>query len=300
MITVAQIVSETQTISAASEKSLGSDGESRLVFDRISVDVARMVRRADVDYLLNRQPGNDSLFFYSEAPSFPVTGSTLQQQNSVSLVGYRINAQYQLERLGKGLTWSATPSDGMVFLTYASYPLTASSTPVSGSTLLTAFPTVVNSGSTDANYHVLGPDVFRFEFCYLLNPYLTTAGSRQPAAYSNVPWNSTHSYAMNSTTVARTDLTGIGLSDVQALVVSIAILDSTSRKLLPSPTSLGTTAGLLKDPLNTDLAGTPPTLMATTWQSAINGGSFLTGAGIPKAAAGQVRVYQRVFPLNTP
>jgi prepilin-type N-terminal cleavage/methylation domain-containing protein len=300
MVTVAQIVSDTQRISTASEKSLGADSEARMVFDRIAVDVALMVKRVDVDYLLNRQAINDSLFFYSEAPAFPVSGSTIQQQNSVALVGYRINSQYQLERLGKGLTWNAIPSDGMVFLTYASFPLTASSTPVSGSTLLTAFPTVVNSGSTDANYHVLGPDVFRFEFCYLLSPYTNSAGIRQPATYSNVPWNSSHQYAISSSTIARTDLTGIGLSDVQALVFSMAVLDSTSRKMLPSSSSLSTAASLLKDPLDSDLASTPPKLMATTWQGVMNSGSFVAGAGIPKAAANQVRVYQRVFPLNTP
>jgi len=297
LVAVAQIVNTTQNISRASNKSLGADGESRLVFDRMAMDLSRMVKRNDVDYLLNRMSGsastgaNDSLFFYSEAPAFSAPTSTIAQQNSVALVGYRINTQYQLERLSKGLTWSAAPSDGMVFLSYASYPVTSTSTPLSGSTLLTAWPSVVNATSTDANYHVLGPDVFRFEFCYLLNACTDLTGVHQPAIYSNVPYDSR---------LGHTSITGIGLADVQAFVVSLAILDATSRKGIPSGTNLSTASSLFVDPSNADLATAPPKLMATTWSNLINGGSFAHNAGIPAPVADQVRIYQRLFPLNIP
>ena len=289
LLVVSQIVSTTQNISNASDKSLGADGESRMVFDRLAIDIARMVRRTDVDYLMNRATGNDSFFFYSEAPAFSASGATIAQQNTVALVGYRINANYQLERLGKGLTWAAAPSDGMVFLTYASYPVTASSTPLAGSTLSGAY-TAVAANSTDSNYHVLGPDVFRLEFCFLLNACTDTSGVRQPAIYSNVPYDSR---------LGHTSTAGIGLGDVQALVVGMAILDSSSRKVLPSTTNWSTASNLLTDPSDTDLSSSPPKLMATTWQGVINNGTFLAGAGIPKVAAQQVRIYQRVFPLNT-
>ncbi len=39
--------------------------------------------------------------------------------------------------------------------------------------------------------------------------------------------------------------------------------------------------------------------MATCWQGVMTSGTFLAGAGLPKDAANQVRIYQRVFPLNT-
>ena len=256
-----------------------------------------MVKRPDVDYLLNHNvttTSNDSLFFYSEAPAVAVPNSNPQQQNSVSLVGYRINSQFQLERLGMGLNWSATPTNpnaGMVFLTYASYPVTQSSTPVSGSTLLTAFPTVVSSGSTDSNYHVIGPDVFRFDFCYLLNPYTDFSGILHPAAYSNAPYNANLGHSSTA---------GIGLADVQAFVVTIAILDATSQKMIPSGTSLSTASGLFLNPTDSNFASTPPVLPATTWQNTIASGTFTTKAGIPIGAANQVRIYQRVFPLNIP
>jgi hypothetical protein len=299
LIVCLQITTQTQDISIAGQKRLGADSEFRTVFDRIALDIAQMVKRPDVDCVLNHQANaaitiNDSLFFYSEAPAVAVPSSTVQQQNSVSLVGYRINSQYQLERLGMGLNWSATsanPNTGMVFLTYANYPVTQSSIPVSGSTLSTAFPTVVSNGSTDSNYHVIGPDIFRFDFCYLLNAYTDFSGAFHPAAYSNVPYNAN---------LGHISTTGIGLTDVQAFVVTIAILDATSQKAIPSGTSLSTAFGLFPNPKDSDLVSTPPVLPATTWQNVISSGTFSASAGIPKGAANQVRIYQRAFPLNIP
>ena len=66
-----------------------------------------MLRRSDVDYYLktpaNVQPGNDQIAFYSEVPGYyPSTGA----QSPISLVSYRINAQFRTERLGKGLLWN--------------------------------------------------------------------------------------------------------------------------------------------------------------------------------------------------
>jgi len=289
MVALAQIISDMQRVSTASTKHLKADSESRMVFDRIAEDLGRMVRRTDVDYLLNHSANNnnDSLFFYSEAPAF--SSATIAEQNSVALTGYRINPAYQLERLADGLTWHGITSAGMVFLTYASYPLTAASTPLPASTLAGAFPNVVAANSTDSNYHVLGEDVFRLEFCYLLKPCTDTSGKHQPAIYSNSPYD---------TRAGHSSMAGIGLTDVQALVVGVAVLDSASRQILPAGTTLNTAAGLLGDVSDADLAATPPKLMATTWQGEIDSGAFAQNAGLPKVAANQVRVYQRLFPLN--
>ena len=100
--------------------------------------------------------------------------------------------------------------------------------------------------------------------------------------------------------LGHTSITGIGLADVQAFVVSLAILDATSRKGIPSGTNLSTASSLFVDPSNADLATAPPKLMATTWSNLINGGSFAHNAGIPAPVADQVRIYQRLFPLNIP
>jgi hypothetical protein len=56
--------------------------------------------------------------------------------------------------------------------------------------------------------------------------------------------------------------------------------------------------GALADPTESDLTATPPKLMAQTWTSAMKSLSFAQNCGIPKVAAGQIRIYQRYFYLN--
>ena len=304
MAAVVGMINSVQKIIAESNKGSGAEREAHMVFDRMSADFFSMPVRADIDYLLNRQTGNDSLFFYSAAPAF--SAATVADQNAVSLVGYRINPQFQLERLGKGLTWDGAPSDGttspagMVFLTYSSYPLIVSPspspaampTPIPGSTLSTAFSSVVSSDSTDTNYHVLAADVFRFEFCYLLKPCTNSSGTILPAVYSNYPYDTRAGHTSVN------GINGIGMSDVQAVVISLAVLDPTSRQIIPATSTLGAAAAALPDPTDINLTASPPVLPATTWQSLIDNGTFAQNAGLPKAAANQVRIYQQTFPLN--
>jgi prepilin-type N-terminal cleavage/methylation domain-containing protein len=95
----------------------------------------------------------------------------------------------------------------------------------------------------------------------------------------------------------------LGMSDVTAIVVTIAVMDTNSRKVL-SYNELTQTAAQLpdfnkgEDPTN---ATSSVQLPATTWAAALNqlpAGSFAGLAGIPQAAAGQIRVYQHFFYLN--
>ncbi|MCX6967291.1 MAG: hypothetical protein NTZ46_05825, partial [Verrucomicrobia bacterium] len=69
-----------------------------------------------------------------------------------------------------------------------------------------------------------------------------------------------------------------------------AILDSNSRKIVSSPAQIG-------DPLADAVEGTP---IAKTWMAALSDlTTFAQTGGIPKAAAGQIRIYQRCFYLNS-
>jgi len=112
----------------------------------------------------------------------------------------------------------------------------------------------------------------------------------------------------------------LGMADVQAIVVTIAILDQTSQKLLGSTPSTGlkSITQFLTDPTWNNATGamssppaptisvgsgataTTPILMAQSWLNTVNGtgGTTFAPPGIPKAAANQVRVYQRFFYLN--
>ena len=74
-------------------------------------------------------------------------------------------------------------------------------------------------------YEVVGPQVFRFEYWYLLkNGNLT-----------DVPWDTD---ARPTQTTIDTP-SGIGLTDVQAIAVAIAVIDPTSRSLVSSTSATG-------------------------------------------------------------
>ena len=109
--------------------------------------------------------GNDRIAFYSAIPGYyPSTGS----QSPVSLVAYRVNSLSgatpfnKLERLGKGLVWNGVSATNtpVVFMPLTIGPSTA--------VPLGTWPNAISSSATDPDYEVVGPQVFRFEYCYLL------------------------------------------------------------------------------------------------------------------------------------
>ena len=117
ILMVAQIMSGATRTTGQSRQRLDADSEARMIFGRMAGDFARLVNRKDIDFLfIDKQAGNDQLFFFSEAPAVtPTAASATDPTQPVALVGYRISTDYQLERLGKGLTWGGTPPDGAVF-----------------------------------------------------------------------------------------------------------------------------------------------------------------------------------------
>lgn len=297
---VVQIVDGAQKTTGASKSRLECDAEARTVFDRMAMDFGRMVNRKDVDFIVNKDAGNDSIYFFSEAPAITPTGvSTTNPQQPVSLVGYRVNSNYQVERLGKGLFWDAAPPDGPVYLTYGppaapppSPTVTPTPSPIPGSTLKTSqFNGVITSAggaNSSSSYHVIGNNVFRLEFSFLLKPYYDQTGTLQPSAYSTIPYNTMHSTNAWTTTSNN----GVGLSDVQAITVTIALMDSKSNQMITKGgadfSEFSTLVSDFPDAVNNEAP-------AKAWDAAIP-----TVAAIdPKSATSQIRVYQRTFILNS-
>jgi len=329
VVMVTQLTNSAATVTTGSRKHMDADSQARMIFDRMANDFSRMPKRTDMDCIFSNQATNDAMFYYSEAPAYyDGSASDFTNRNTTALIGYRINSAYQLERLGKLLTWdtsatSATPGS-VVFLTYpptASSPSpTASPTPWPASTLTgnwgAAIGSPVGSG-TDADYHVIGDQVFRMAFCYLLKPY-TVSGTTYPGFYSVNPYNNLIPVHAGGTTTGTVTGTfqgtgqGTGLQDVEAIIVAIAILDDVSRKIVPTTVSgssipnLGGLVSKFPDPTPFDLqtpvtaTSTPPTpiLMAQNWLASMNTSGFAATAGIPQSAAAQIRIYQRSFYLN--
>jgi len=270
LVALVELMSSAIAATNGGNRHMDADTEARWVLDRIGSDIARMTKRSDVDYYFAKNnPGSDQMVFYSESSGYYPSGvSSGSTGGTVSLVGYRINASNQMERLSKGLAWNGV----------AGLPSGASPMVYLPATILGTWPAITATGaSTDSDNQVVGDQVFRMELCYLVQ-------------------NSTVSATLSDTPYLAPNTTYAGLEDVQAIVVTIAVLDPKSQ-LLVSGAALAAAGQQLPHVTGTASATNPnpiPTAPAALWQAQI----AANGLGLPKAAAGQVRVYQRYYYLN--
>ncbi len=203
---------------------------------------------------------------------------------------------------------------------------TANKTPTVG-TEAKAF----NDG-TDTTYHTVGSQVFRFEYAFQLKdgtmsdkPIMTpTSGNGLPASNMTatqrpLPANGLPTYVVGSRWWDTTNHIGyicldstpsfavwheIGIQDIAAIVVTIAVIDKQGLILLNSRGGdLSKVAAKLPD----YTAGTNPAYLldpsqSTGWAYALLPGhavSTLTGANkLPQTSISQIRIYQRYFYLN--
>jgi prepilin-type N-terminal cleavage/methylation domain-containing protein len=187
-----------------------------------------------------------------------------------------------------------------------------------------------------SHYQVLSGNVFRMEFCFLLKSgtYSIPGGTviTGSTGYSNTP---TAIPAMTNTSLVSgsqgfitssyfggpssigspADLPGnvYGFPpDLYGIVVTIAVLDDGSRKIIPAG-GLSRLAGALNDslPLSPPSGFSPqpgvttpgyvqanPEPTAQIWQSELEQQGFAEELGIPQAALQRVRVYERTFYLD--
>jgi type II secretory pathway component PulJ len=230
--------------------------------------------------------------------------------------------------------YSPPTGGGMVTLSYKA----GSAIPDPSSTILgnwTTLGTTAGASNSafadgkDGDYHVIGDQVYRMEILFLLadgtisnKPIKNTGTTTSNLTATNPPgvtdgkgvnfrWYDTSSgigYICTNATVTTNGGTvtsvanalwnRIGIQDVSAIIVALAILDNGSRKFVTSASQMDSA---LPDPTTQDLTTTPPNppkLMAQTWEAAVNSTNFASKSGIPQAAASQVRIYQRTFYLN--
>ncbi len=261
---LAQLLNSAAKIITLGHKQMDADSQARELFDRMAIDFAQMVRRSDVDYYLKssttandctlctRQRGNDQIAFYSTVPGWSaITGA---QQSPVSIIGYRIHVSAdtlsnRMERLGEALVWNGATSD----------------TRSDGKPASVIFWAPLNpwASVTNSPFDVIGHDVFRFEYRYLL----------KNGDLSATPWYATSSVR--------------GLQDVSAIIVNIAVIDPKSRALL----SNSDVAALAED--LADYGGQSPGGLLAAWRASVDGNTTL-----PRTALSSVRLYERSFYLS--
>jgi prepilin-type N-terminal cleavage/methylation domain-containing protein len=318
---VAQLTNSATAITRVGTKHIDADTQARTVLDRLSFDIGRMIRRNDLDYyikgpasytghgighgwgkkLTGGQQGSDQCAFFSSVPGYYPQSSG---QSPISLVAYRVNqnsasatAPYlQLERLAKGLLWNGV-SNGTN--TNAVYPIVFLPKTISGVSDWSAAVNNDNSGQSvdpENGYETVGSQVFRFEYWYLLKSGILT----------DVPWD-------QAATPAHTWLNG--WTDVQAIGVAIAVIDSKARALIPSTTLLDIAsdlddfktapgrgiggqkkAGDIEYRWNTVLLGDPANLSNTP--GILNRGTTTAGSTVPREVVKSIRVYVRYYDLR--
>jgi Tfp pilus assembly protein PilV len=277
----AQLLKSAATVTTLGHKQMDADSQARDLLDRMAVDVMQMVKRSDVNYHLKidpapatnttdcqqspvlecgtQRPGNDEMAFYSNVPGYYASGSTGSQQGPVSLVGYRINSSAttlgnKMERLGAGLIWNGVstinvPNQPVLFLTALD-------------------PWSTAKYASTSTLDIVGPNVFRFEYYYLL----------KNGNLSSTPWY--------------TGSTVSGMQGVAAIVTDIAIVDPKSRGLLNNA-QVTTLQGTLSD-----YNGQAPGVLLSNWRSAID--TNPTNASLPRAALSAIRLYERFLYLSPP
>ena len=70
VVVVAQMLGMAGFLTTNNDKHMDANDQSRMVFDRMANDFARMVRRKDVDYIFWKNTGNDAMYFYTEGDSY--------------------------------------------------------------------------------------------------------------------------------------------------------------------------------------------------------------------------------------
>jgi prepilin-type N-terminal cleavage/methylation domain-containing protein len=298
LLLVSQLVNNAVTITRTGHKHFDADGQARAVFETMARDFGQMLIRPDIDYYFKggstKYPGhsgghskgggqqgqtdlNDYICFFSQVPGYS-TGSP----SPLSLVGYRLNglatsqSYNKLERLAKGLLWN-----GISNLNVNS-PNTLSPIfflPVR-ITDIKAWSTMgTNTADTQGDYETIGPQIFRFEYYYLL----------KSGDLTDSPWDADAGH----TTIN-------GLNDLEAIAVSIAVIDPASRSLLSDANLLD--LQLYMEDFKTQKGNGPVKIgqVETQWNSVVTDPiGFPKTANMPRAALQGIRIYNRYFDLKT-
>ena len=333
ILMVAQLMNSATAVARTGNKHIDTDTQARAVLDRMALDFAKMLKRTDVEYyvkapigyknpkahgnglkLKTGEQGNDSIAFFSQVPGYYPAGA----QSPVSLVAYRVNSAQtnsktylQLERMGKGLLWNGVNNGinspyPIVFLPgqIAPTPPPANAPAIGPWANAGPWSAAINNDSTaksnDPDYEVIGAQVFRFEYYYLM----------KDGSISDVPILPKASWDFSRT--ISTNLNAF--SDVQSIAVVIAVIDPAGRSLLYDPSTpadpykrLFNLLSDMADFKNANGLGFGAQKIGdveNNWnlavQSAASTGKTNDGSAFPPAAASAIRIYNRYFDLKTP
>ena len=324
-----QVVNHATTVTRVDNRHVDTDSQARVVLDRISADIGRMLKRTDVDYYVKQptgynghgnghayghkvqtgQQGSDQIAFFTQTQGYYPSGFTTAQQGPISLIAYRVNedstqpAYLRLERMSKGLLWNSISNTSNLNNQSTKLPLVFLPQTIAGmgKPWYAAVNSDTSSSSQDTDYETIGPDVFRSEYYYLL----------KNGAVKGEPWDvtvRTTQSTINTVRLSGTDYWApIGLGDVQAIAVAVAVIDRANRSLVNSvsSTALSDLASDLADFADAKGLGNPAKKigeMEDSWNQVLAtvASQGVTGEGskFPPAAASAIHVYSRYIDIG--
>jgi prepilin-type N-terminal cleavage/methylation domain-containing protein len=290
VLLLTQLLNTAATITILGHKQMDADSQAREVLDRMAIDFAHMVKRPDIDYYLKssragipdctscatQTGGNDQAAFFCSLPGYystvPAPPPSYTEKSPISLVSYRVNSDNtsstynRMERMGRGLAWNGASTTWPPILFLDNPAPTAA--PTAATTISGNWPAAVSTSAPDSSYEVIGPEVFRFEYYYLL----------KNGSFSANPWD---------TGIGHTNVEG--MRDVAAIVVDVAIIDPKSKGLLNNSQITMLAAALA------DYSGQAPGVLRSNWRNAID-----ANATLPRPALSGVRLYERFIYLSPP
>jgi len=267
-VVTVQLLSSIHKIAESGHRRMDADEQTLALFNRMAIDFAQMIQRADVDYFLKNknQPGNDQMAFYSQTPGYHKGSAS---RSPFSVVGYRVNANNQLQRFGCGLMWSGYNSDmpetARLFLPQ---------------TIAKNWPAATTLAADPDHYELAGPQIFRFEYYYVLKGRTLHNGAVLPSILSDQPWDARSGVEHN---------TPHGLRDIAAIGVVIAVID-VKTQLLVSPAEMARLAGSLSD--FDPARDADPGSLEAVWRQEMQ------KSGLPAKVLSAVHIYRRWFYLN--
>jgi type II secretory pathway component PulJ len=322
---VGQLMTSATAITRTGNKHIDTDTQARVVLDRMALDFAQMLKRTDIDYYV-KQPdiayrghgngrgwgrgrngdlGSDQIAFLTQVPGYYPSGA----QSPISLVAYRVNegnssnaAYGKLERMAKGLLWNGANnnvSGNNVYypILFAAGQLTAN--PVTGpwaGPWSAAINNDNSNSSRDQDYEVIGPGVFRFEYYYLLKNGRVT----------DWPWDRWDAQFQNQRTI--TDPLKIGLTQIEAIAVTIAVIDPAAQALINAISAdrlldLAADMADFRSARGRGVGAQKIGDLEAQWKGVVesiaSSGLTPSGSSVPPEAAKAIRIYNRYFDLKT-
>jgi len=237
------------------KKSMDALGEGRQSLDRLTLDWMARVRRPDVSGTFTKKVGNDELGLLTQVSAY-------NGVRHLAWVSYQVGLVDQIVGGSQKISSSALQR-GILGYNWSSSDAKPANNP------LLAFPFTTGPTLASSDYEPMANSVFRMEFCFL----------------QNVPTGSASTTAFNVSNPLNLNSSGL-----IGIVVAIAGLDQQSRQILTQ-----TQISALSDALPDVTDGQDP---QSVWLKTLNDGTFATAAaakGVPKKAAGAVRVFQRIL-----